>query len=63
MRVSNLGPDKLFPWRVDVPRENMSSMDEVKQWTKDRKISCVLIPGLAFFSEERDAILFVLRWS
>lgn len=63
MQVIDLGSKSFYRWRVEVPRHNKSPWEDVKKWASDREINCTIIPGLAFFREERDAILFVLTWS
>ena len=65
MRVHDFGFDKkiLYRYRVDIPRENTTTIDIVEKWLEENHIQCSLIPGHAFFRNEQDVILFLLRWS
>jgi hypothetical protein len=65
MRVHDFGLGKtlIYRYRVDIPRENTTSMEIVEKWLEENNIQCSLIPGHVFFRNEQDAMLFVLRWS
>lgn len=52
-----------YHYRVDIPRSNMHTVEEVTEWVIYHAIPCCIIPGLAYFRNSEDAILFVLRWS
>ena len=64
MTVIDFGPDKHISHRY---RVNTSSLvlrlEEVRVWADHQNIRCSILPGLAFFHDEKDVTLFLLRWS
>lgn len=63
MTVIDLGPKAIYRWRVEIPRGNMTSVDDFRDWLTETKINAAWVPGLIFFHEEKHVIHFILRWS
>lgn len=63
MRVIDLGSKSIFRWRVEIPRENKNSVDDLKDWLGQTGIEAAWVPGLIFFREEQHVTHFILRWS
>lgn len=63
MKVIDLGPKAIYRWRVEVPWPNTVRLDTVENWIIENNIRAAAIPGLVFFSYEKDATMFILRWS
>lgn len=63
MKVIDLGSEAIYRYRVEVPRENKTPVDDFRDWLKENKITAAWVPGLVFFNNKKDVILFALRWS
>lgn len=62
MRVIDLGPSVVYRWRVEIPRENKTRVDDFRDWLSETKITAAWVPGLIFFREEQDVTHFILKW-
>ena len=64
MTVIDFGPDiqTSYRYRVDTS-SRVLRLEEVRVWADHQNIRCSILPGLAFFYDEKDVILFLLRWS
>jgi hypothetical protein len=60
-----MGMDEKYPYkfRIEIPRDNMNLLDDVKDWAESLNLPCILIPGVAYVRTKEDATMFVLRWS
>lgn len=63
MRVIDLGPAATYRWRVEVPRDNKTPVDDFRDWLRETEIPAAWVPGLIFFREEQHVTHFILRWS
>lgn len=63
MKVIDLGPKCEYRWRVEIPFENKTPVDDFRDWLSKTQISAAWVPGLVFFREEKDLTCFLLRWS
>lgn len=64
MRVIDLGSDKHISYRYRVnTSDRLLRLDVVRTWANHNNISCAIIPGVAFFKNEKDVTLFLLRWA
>ena len=63
MLVIDLGPGATYRWRVEVPRENKTTVDDFRAWLRETGITAAWVPGLIFFHEEHHVTHFILRWA
>jgi hypothetical protein len=63
MKVYDLGLKATYRWRVEVPYNNKTLLNDVVSWIEQNQIKGGVVPGLAFFHDERDVIRFILMWS
>lgn len=63
MTVLDLGTKAAYRWQVLIPPKYKTPLNDVIEWTNENKIACAILPGVAFFNNEQDAIIFILRWS
>ena len=63
MRVIDLGPGAIYRWRVEIPRENKTPVDDFRDWLCKTGITAAWVPGLIFFHEEEHVTHFVLKWA
>ena len=64
MTVLDLGLDKQLSYRYRVDTSGrLLPLEELRVWADNQNISCAILPGLAFFHNEKDVTLFLLRWS
>ena len=63
MKVLDLGLNAIYRYRVEIPRENKTSIDDFRDWLSTTKITAAWVPGLVFFQNEKDVVLFIMRWS
>ena len=59
------GGDPMYPYkyRIELPRDNLTLIETVKDWATDTGFKCMVIQGAVYVHNEKDAIWFVLRWS
>ena len=65
MSIVDLGPKAYFRYRVDCrnnPQANRVFLETIQDWAEENKIVCTLLPGSAYFVQEKDAIWFTLKW-
>lgn len=63
MTVLDLGTKVTYRWQVRIPPKYKTPLNDVIEWINENKISGTIFPGVAFFNNEQDAIIFILRWS
>lgn len=63
MRVIDLGPNAIYRYRVELPRENKTPVDDFRDWLTETKMAAAWVPGIIFFQEEKHVTHFILRWS
>lgn len=73
MRMIDLGSNAIYRYRVEIPRENKTPIDDLRAWLNETGITAAWVPGpiffhdhekrYIFFHEEQHAIHFILRWS
>ena len=64
MKVADFGDrGNAYRYRVSIPYSNKTPLIEVLNWVKENRIQCHMLPGCAYFHNERDVVHFILRWS
>lgn len=70
MRVERIfdGGKGIYPYkyRIDLPNElSLTGADRDKMlcWIKDMQVKCCLVERAIYVREDRDASMFLLRWS
>jgi hypothetical protein len=63
MTLIDLGERAIYRYRVNVDFYSKIPLEHVQNWVQEHDIQCALVPGVAFFHSEKDAIMFILRWS
>jgi hypothetical protein len=65
MKVNRIySRDVTYPYkfRVEFSEKNIN-INEILDWSKKTKVSCLHIPGIMYFAEESDAAFFILSFS
>jgi hypothetical protein len=66
MKVTHLGLSQHgypYQYRIDIPRDNLTKLEEVYDWVVETGLRCCLLPGIVYVPDLKDATLFILRWS
>lgn len=65
MKLIELNSDCFYRYRLDVSDifKSDNNVKKVKKWLSDENINCTIVPGIIFFSENKDVVRFIIRWS
>ena len=57
MKVHDFGDtDTAYRYRVQIPHSNKTPLTELIEWLKENRIRCNIMPGCAYFHNERDVV-------
>lgn len=52
-----------YHFRIDIPRDNMTLIEDVVDWAHSTGFRCAVLPGAVYVPTAEDAALFILRWA
>lgn len=60
---SDKGTDTIYKFRIEIPSDNLTLVETVRDWANDTGFNCLIQPGRVYVSTLEDASWFLLRWA